>query len=101
MQPFQELIQGDMPVLVDFYADWCGPCKAMDPVVREVARELTNKVKTIKINVDNNQQVAQAYHVTGIPTLILFRHGKVLWRQSGLVNKSSLLAGIGPHLVAS
>ncbi len=99
MKSFSELIQGDLPVLVDFYADWCGPCKAMDPIVREVARELTNKVKTIKIDVDKNQHAAQTYGVTGIPTLILFKHGKVIWRQSGLVNKSSLMAGIGPHLI--
>lgn len=88
-----------MPVLVDFYADWCSPCKAMDPIIREVAHEMTNKVRTIKINVDNNQQAAQAFGVTGIPTLILFRHGKVLWRQAGMVNKSSLVAAIGQHLV--
>ncbi|WP_315814736.1 thioredoxin [Paraflavitalea speifideaquila] len=100
MLTFNELIQGDLPVLVDFYADWCGPCKTLDPIVREVAREISNKVTTIKVNVDNSPQVAQAYHVTGIPTLILFRHGKVLWRQTGLVNKSTLLAAIGPHLIA-
>lgn len=99
MKSFTELIEGDMPVLVDFYADWCGPCKAMDPIVREVARELTNKVKTIKIDVDKNQHAAQTYGVTGIPTLILFKNGKVLWRQSGMVPKSSLMAGIGPHLM--
>lgn len=99
MVSFQELIGGDMPVLVDFYADWCGPCKAMDPIIREVAHEMVNKVKTIKINVDKNQQAAQAFSVTGIPTLILFRNGKVLWRQSGMLNKSNLVAAIGQHLV--
>ena len=100
MQPFHELIQGDMPVLVDFYADWCSPCKAMDPIIREVAREMGNKVKTIKINVDNNQQAAQAFGVTSIPTLILFKNGKVLWRQAGMLNKSNLVAAIGQRLVS-
>jgi len=100
MQPFHELIQGDMPVLVDFYADWCSPCKAMDPIIREVAREMSNKLKTIKINVDNNQQAAQAFGVTSIPTLILFKNGKVLWRQAGMLNKSNLVAAIGQRLVS-
>lgn len=100
MQPFHELIQGDMPVLVDFYADWCSPCKAMEPIIREVAREMSNKLKTIKINVDNNQQAAQAFGVTSIPTLILFRNGKVLWRQAGMLNKNNLVAAIGQRLVS-
>lgn len=99
MKPFQELINGDMPVLVDFYADWCSPCRAMEPIVREVAREMSDKVKTIKINVDTNQQAAQAYSVSGIPTLILFHHGKVVWRQSGMLNKSNILYAIGQHVV--
>jgi thioredoxin 1 len=74
-----------MPVLVDFYADWCGPCKAMSPIIQQVASENAGKVKVIKIDVDKNQAVAQQFRVQGIPTLILFQEGKVLWRQSGVV----------------
>lgn len=74
-----------MPVLVDFYADWCGPCKTMAPILEQVAKNYSGKVKVIKINVDHNQAVAQQYRVQGIPTLILFYQGRVLWRQSGVV----------------
>ncbi|QNF31590.1 thioredoxin [Adhaeribacter swui] len=83
---FQELIQAPgMPVLVDFYADWCGPCKTMAPIIEQVAKNHSGKVKVIKINVDHNQAVAQQYQIQGIPTLILFYQGRILWRQSGVV----------------
>lgn len=83
---FQELINAPgMPVLVDFYADWCGPCKTMSPIIEQVAKAHAGKVKVIKINVDNNQPVAQQYNVQGIPTLILFHKGRILWRQAGVV----------------
>jgi thioredoxin 1 len=83
---FQELIQAPgMPVLVDFYADWCGPCKTMAPIIEQVAKNHSGKVKVIKINVDHNQAVAQQYRIQGIPTLILFYQGRILWRQSGVV----------------
>ena len=70
--PFSELIKSDIPLLVDFYADWCGPCKTMEPVIKDIADELHDKLKVIKINTDKNQQVSQAYGVQGIPTFILF-----------------------------
>ena len=79
-----------MPVLVDFYADWCGPCKAMSPIIQQVAGENAGKVKVIKIDVDKNQAVAQQFRVQGIPTLILFQGGKVVWRQSGVVPAQQL-----------
>jgi thioredoxin 1 len=83
---FSELINSPgMPVLVDFYADWCGPCKTMSPIIQQVASENAGKVKVIKIDVDKNQAVAQQFRVQGIPTLMLFQAGKVLWRQSGVV----------------
>jgi thioredoxin 1 len=88
---FSELINSPgMPVLVDFYADWCGPCKTMAPILQQVAAENTGKVKIIKIDVDRNQAVAQQYRVQSIPTLILFHQGKVLWRQSGVVPSGQL-----------
>jgi thioredoxin 1 len=88
---FSELINSPgMPVLVDFYADWCGPCKTMAPILQQVAAEHAGKVKIIKIDVDRNQAVAQQYRVQSIPTLILFHQGKVLWRQSGVVPSGQL-----------
>ena len=88
---FSELINSPgMPVLVDFYADWCGPCKTMAPILQQVAAEHAGKVRIIKIDVDRNQAVAQQYRVQSIPTLILFHQGKVLWRQSGVVPSGQL-----------
>lgn len=88
---FSELINSPgMPVLVDFYADWCGPCKTMAPILQQVARDHAGKVKIIKIDVDRNQAVAQQYRVQSIPTLILFHRGQVLWRQAGVVPQTQL-----------
>lgn len=89
-QSFSELINGETPVLVDFYADWCGPCKMMAPVIQEIAAEMKGKLKVIKIDTDKNQQVSVAYQIQGIPTLILFKQGKVIWRQTGAVPKHQL-----------
>lgn len=97
MEPFQELIQSDKPVLVDFYADWCGPCKAMNPVIKEVAKEVDGKARVIKINIDKNVQAAQTYGVSAVPTFIIFRKGKILWRHPGMIDKSSLLNVILQH----
>ena len=81
---FQELINSpDTPVLVDFYADWCGPCKTMSPVVKQVASQFEGKLKVVKVNVDNNQAAAAQYRVQGVPTFILFNKGQQVWRQSG------------------
>ncbi|NJN40860.1 MAG: thioredoxin [Flammeovirgaceae bacterium] len=81
---FNEIIQGETPVLVDFHADWCGPCKMMAPILEQVSKEL-QEIKIIKVDVDKNPQAANAFRVQGVPTLILFRKGEVLWRQSGVV----------------
>lgn len=87
---FASLIQSTQPVLVDFYADWCGPCHAMAPVLRELAAEMNDKANIIKVDVDKNPQVAQAYQIMGIPTFILFQEGQVKWRGSGVMPKSQL-----------
>ena len=91
MGAFNDLIHSDKPVLVDFYADWCGPCKTMSPILSEVAQATEGKAKIIKVNVDRNQEAAQAYHVSGIPTFIVFKNGKILWRHSGTIDKNRLL----------
>ncbi len=78
------------PVLVDFYADWCGPCKTLSPIVQEVSSALHGRIKVIKVNVDKNQSASIKYGIRGVPTLILFRKGNILWRQSGVMSKMDL-----------
>ncbi|QCX38574.1 thioredoxin [Aureibaculum algae] len=89
---FSKLIKGDKPVLVDFHAEWCGPCKAQSPIIKQVANEIDGKVRIIKIDIDKNQSIAQRYNVRGVPTLILFKDGKIVWRQSGVQTKEQLLS---------
>ena len=88
---FAELISSPgMPVLVDFYADWCGPCKAMAPILEQVAARHQGKIKVVKVDVDRNPAAAQQFRVQGIPTLILFHQGQPVWRQSGVVPEPQL-----------
>ena len=94
---FDSLIKGSQLVLVDFYATWCGPCKAMAPILEQVASSVKEKAKIIKIDVDKNPSAASAYQVQGVPTLVLFKEGKILWRQSGVVQASALEALIRQH----
>lgn len=94
---FDRIIHSGTPVLVDFSAEWCGPCKAQAPVLAEIAREMEGKLKVIKIDVDKNPNIAGRFRIQGVPTLVLFRMGEVLWRQSGLMDKRSLLQVLGPH----
>ena len=89
---FQELIDGDQAVLVDFFATWCGPCKMMQPILEDTARQMGSKVKILKVDVDKNQLAASKYQVRGVPTLILFQKGKILWRESGVVPAHQLVS---------
>ena len=95
---FNEMIQSDKPVLVDFSAEWCGPCKMMAPILKEVKLEIGNNATIIKVDVDKNQQAAGEYQIQGVPTLILFKNGKPMWRQSGVVQKSSLVNTINKYI---
>jgi thioredoxin 1 len=84
-QSFSEIINSNTPTLVDFYADWCGPCKTMAPILEDLKQKIGDSAKVIKIDVDKNQKVSAKYKIQSIPTLLLFKDGKIIWRQSGVV----------------
>ncbi len=98
MSNFSSIINQDKPVLVDFFAEWCGPCKAMSPVLKEVKDSFGDVASVIKIDVDKNQELASQLQVRGVPTLILYKKGKQLWRQSGVVQKNELISLIQSHV---
>ena len=91
MSTFQDLIKGEKPTLVDCYADWCAPCKAMNPILKSVKSKMGDQIKILKINIDKNQAVANKFNVRGIPTFILFQSNEIKWRKSGLLEENALL----------
>jgi thioredoxin 1 len=97
---FKDLVTGDQPVLVDFFATWCGPCKALAPILVDVAKTLDGAVRVVKIDVDRNPAISQAYQVQGVPTLALFKDGKILWRQSGVLPSQTIVQQVKSHLPA-
>lgn len=97
MSNFNNIISSQKLVLVDFSADWCGPCKMLAPILKQVKDELSDKIKIIKIDVDKNQALATKYQVMGVPTLILYKDGKQVWRQSGVLQKHELVQLIQSH----
>ena len=88
---FKKIISSKTPVLVDFFADWCGPCKMLAPILKDVKEELGDAVKIVKIDVDKNQSIATKYQVRGVPTMLLFKNGKQVWRQSGVLQKKEIV----------
>lgn len=94
---FSEIINSDIPVLVDFHATWCAPCKTQAPILQELAKAYPGKLKVIKIDVDKNQAIAQKYNVQGVPTLIMFKNGDICWQQSGVTPKNVLESVLNQH----
>jgi thioredoxin 1 len=95
---FNSVINGSLPVLVDFHAEWCQPCKVQAPIIKEVAIALKDRVRVIKIDVDANRLVSTRYHISAVPTLALFKQGEMVWRESGLLSKAQLISTIERYL---
>jgi thioredoxin 1 len=91
---FSELIQGETPVLVDFTAEWCGPCKMLKPVLEELKEKMGDKVRIIKIDVDKNPRIASSYQIQGVPTVMVFKQGAMKWRQSGVLSANDYARAI-------
>jgi thioredoxin 1 len=94
MSTFQEIIRGKIPVLVDFHAEWCAPCKTMNPILKNIKEKFGEELKIIKINIDNNQPLANKLQVRGIPTFILFQDNEVRWRESGIIDEINFIEKI-------
>ncbi len=90
MGKFKEIVQSETPTLVDFFATWCGPCKAMQPVLDQLKTDLGDSIRIIKIDIDKNQDVTEKFKVKGVPTFVLFKKGEILWRQSGGMSLQTL-----------
>lgn len=97
MASFQEVINSGKPVLVDFSAEWCGPCKMMAPILKEAKDKLGERATIIKVDIDRNREAAEHFQIQGVPTLILFKNGQVKWRQSGLVPAHTILQVIDQY----
>ena len=91
MSAFQDLIKGSTPVLIDFFADWCSPCHAMTPIIKDIKSNYGEKLKVIKIDIDKNVKVADKFQVKGVPTFILYKKGEIVWRKAGIIDKGNFI----------
>ncbi|MFW5758436.1 MAG: thioredoxin [Bacteroidota bacterium] len=95
---FDSIVNANIPVLIDFHAEWCQPCKMQTPILKDFASQMGDKVKVIKIDVDKNPEIAQRFQIQGVPTIALFKNGNLVWRQSGVVQVQQLMQVVNPHL---
>ena len=98
MENFDKLIQSSKPVLVDFYAEWCGPCKIMKPRLLDVAERIGDQVKIVEVNIDIEKELARRFHIQSVPTLIIFKDGNQRWRQSGIISANALTTVLKNYL---
>jgi len=94
---FNNIIKSSTPVLVDFFAEWCGPCKSQAPILSDLAKEMDGKIKIIKIDVDKNPEIAARFQIRGVPTLAIFKEGQTIWKQSGIMDKNTLRSIISSY----
>ena len=99
MEKFEDLIQSQSPVLVDFFAEWCGPCKAMKPILEDLKQQIGEKARIVKIDVDTHEDLAVKYRIQAVPTFILFKTGEAVWRHSGMIQGSELNGGIEQYRI--
>ncbi len=98
MSKFNDIIQGSTPVLIDFSAEWCQPCKMMPPILKDVKKQLGDRIRILKVDVDKNPAIAQKYQIRNVPTLMVFKNGQVVWRQAGVIPAQQLLQMLQPHI---
>jgi thioredoxin 1 len=98
MSKFTDIINGNVPVLIDFSAEWCQPCRMMPPILKEVKNQLGDRVNILKVDVDKNPAIAQKWMISGVPTLMIFKNGKQLFRQSGVIPAQQIIQILQPHI---
>lgn len=98
MAGFKDIVASDKPVLIDFYADWCGPCKTLAPIIKQVKSQLGDRAKVVKIDIDKNQALSSSLQIQGVPTLMIYKDGEMKWRQSGVVPAQAILQQLEPYL---